>query len=151
MYKTAVRALIRHGIGRPNDGDPSFLLRLASSEMEIAFPGENSWASMHRPVEKGRHRYATHRGIDECRAFADRFVQEGLHFEIEDILVNGGPWNTRVALRAHDHRPGPEGDEYNNRVVAFLEIKWGRLVSWEDYEDTERIAVWDRHREVATA
>ena len=75
---------------------------------------------------------------------ADRFVAEGIRFEIEDILVNGGPWNTRVAVRAHDYIEGSDGDSYNNRVVAFLTIRWGRLVAWEDYEDTERVAAWDR-------
>ncbi|MGE0729220.1 MAG: nuclear transport factor 2 family protein [Acidimicrobiia bacterium] len=146
MYKAAVRALVRQGIGRLNRGDPSFLLRLAAPDAELAFPGDNSWSTMFRPRESGRHRHVTHRGIEECRAFADRFVAEGIRFEIEDILVNGGPWNTRVAVRAHDYIEGSDGDSYNNRVVAFLTIRWGRLVAWEDYEDTERVAAWDRAR-----
>lgn len=151
MYKATVRALVRHGIRRMNDGDPSFLLRLASPEAEIVFPGQNSWSTMFRPVEKGRAAHATHRGIDECRAFADRFADEGLRFEIEDILVNGGPWRTRVAVRAQDYLAGPAGDEYNNRVVAFLELRWGKLISWEDYEDTERTAAWDTARSLTSA
>ena len=149
MYKWTVRTLVRHGIARLNDGDPSFLLRLARRDAEIAFPADNSWARMHRPVVKGRERHATHRGIDECRSFAERFVEAGLHIDIEDIVVNGGPWNARVAVRGTDHLAGRGGDEYNNRLVAFLELRWGRLVSWEDYEDTERIADWDRARELA--
>jgi hypothetical protein len=28
-------------------------------------------------------------------------------------------------------------------AVLFLEIRWGRLIRWEDYEDTERITAWD--------
>jgi ketosteroid isomerase-like protein len=151
MYKATVRALVRHGIRRLNDGDPTFLLRLAAPEVEIVFPGENSWASMFRPVQKGRGSHPTHRGIDECRAFADRFAQEGLRFEIEDILVNGGPWRTRVAVRAQDYLAGPSGDVYNNRVVAVLELRWGKLTSWEDYEDTERIAAWDRQRSLTSS
>lgn len=134
-----------------NDGDPSFLLRLASPEVEIVFPGQNSWSTMFRPAEKGRAAHATHRGIDECRAFADRFAAEGLRFEIEDILVNGGPWRTRVAVRAQDYLERPDRDEYSNRVVAFLELRWGKLISWEDYEDTERIAAWDAARSVTAA
>lgn len=145
MYKTAVRALVRHSIKRLNSGDPKLLIAMASDDVEIVFPGDNSWATMFRPVVKGRQAHATHRGIDECTAFADRFVREGNQFVIEDILVNGPPWNLRVALRLHDFSPGPDGqDRYNNRAAAFLDIKWGRLRRWEDYEDTERVAAWDR-------
>ncbi len=100
-------------------------------------------------MEKGRHRFATHRGIEEFRAFATSSVREGLRFEIEDILVNGGPWNTRVAVRAHVYVVGSDGDEYNNRAIAFLQIRWGKLMSWEDYEDTERLAAWERQRSTA--
>ena len=148
MYKAAIRALVRHSISTLNRGDATLLLRLASPDAELAFPGDNTWAAMHRPVEKGRHRHVTHRGVDECRTFAERFVNEGIQFEIEDILVNGPPWNLRVAVRAHSFIAGPTGGEdlYNNRAVLFLELRWGRMVKWEDYEDTERVATWDRQQ-----
>lgn len=145
MYKATVRALIRHGVRRLNEGDPSFLLRRARPDAELCFPGDNSWAAMFRPVEKGRAVHVTHRGIAECRAFADRFVANHIQFAIEDILVNGPPWNLRIALRVHDFIDGGPGepDVYNNRAVAFLELRWFKLVRWEDYEDCERVTAWD--------
>lgn len=145
MYKPAVRALMRHSVNKLNQGDYSLLLKMASADFELAFPGENSWASMYRAPDRGRQRHVTHRGIEEATAFAQRFVDEGIQFEIEDILVNGPPWNTRIALRVHDFVPGPDGgpDVYNNRAVLFLEVRWGQLVRWEDYEDTQRVAAWD--------
>jgi len=148
MYKAATRAMVRRGIRELNEGDPTFLLKLASPDAELSFPGDNSWSRMFRPVVKGTERHVTHRGIDECRAFADRFAAEGLRLEVEDILVNGPPWRTRVAVRAWDH--SPDGT-YTNRAVAWLELRWGRLQRWEDYEDTERVAAWDRAREAAAA
>jgi hypothetical protein len=36
-------------------------------------------------------------------------------------------------------------------ATAFLEIRWGRLVRWEDYEDTQRVADWDNQRSALTA
>ena len=146
MYKASVRALMRYSIRKLNSGDYSLMLKMASPNFELAFPGENSWATMFRSQVLGRERYATHRGIDEATAFAERFVREGIQFKIEDILVNGAPWNTRIALRAHNFIPGASGapDEYANRAVLFLEVRWGRLVRWEDYEDTQRVATWDR-------
>ena len=148
MYKASIRSLLRHSIDRLNRGDYSRLLKMARPDFELAFPGDNSWATMFRPQQRGRQRHATHRGIDEAGAFADRVVAEGIQFEIEDILVNGPPWRTRIAARVHDFVPGEEGapDVYNNRAVLFIEVRWGRLVRWEDYEDTERVAAWDRRR-----
>ena len=141
MYKATVRAMVRRGLRELNEGDPSFLLRLAAPDAEICFPGDNSWSTMFRPVVRSGEPHVTHRGIDECRAFAGRFVEHGMRFRVEDILVNGPPWNCRVAVRASDRdRTGA----YENRAVAFLELRWGRLRRWEDYEDTERVAAWDR-------
>ncbi len=146
VYKAAVRALMRHSITKLNQGDADLLFQLAHPDFELAFPGDNSWSTMFGPAVRGRERHVTHRGIEQGRAFADRFIAEGLQIHIEDIVVNGPPWNTRIALRFHDFDPAPDGgpDRYNNRAVAFLEIRWGQLLRWEDYEDTERVAAWDR-------
>lgn len=144
MYKASIRAILRHSVKKLNGGDPTLLLKLAAPDMQLAFPGDNSWARMYRPVAKGRDRQTTHRGVDECMGFAQRFVDRGIQFVIEDILVNGPPWNTRIALRVHVFIPSSDGpDVYNNRATAFLEARWGRLVTWEDYEDTERVAALD--------
>lgn len=144
MYKASVRALMRYSVKKLNSGDASLLLKLATPDAVIAFPGTNSWSTMFRPVVKSRERHVTHQGIEECRAFADQFVDNGVQFHIEDILVNGPPWNTRIALRVQSYVEGPDGvDEYNNRAVAILETKWGKLIAWEDYEDPERVAAWD--------
>lgn len=147
MYKAAVRAMIRHGVKRLNGGDPEFFLRMAAPDAFIAYPGDNSWATMFHPLVKRATVHPTHRGIAECRAFAERFVDNGVQFDVEDILVNGPPWNTRIALRVVSYIPGADGrpgsGPYTNRAVALLHSRWGRLLGWEDYEDTERVAAWD--------
>lgn len=145
MYKASIRAMMRHSIAKLNAGDFSLMLKMASSDFEMAFPGDNSWGTMFRRVEPGRLAGVTHRGIEEGTAFAQRFVDEGVQFEVEDILINGPPWNTRIALRVQSYVPGSAGepDRYNNRAIALLELRWGRLIRWEDYEDTERVAAWD--------
>ena len=151
MYKTIVRAMVRRNVARLNAGDAARMLKLASNDVQLRFPGDNSWSTMFRPAAKGRAPHATHRGLEECRAFADRFAANGIQFVLEDILVNGGPWNTRVAMRLHSFLPSAAGDQYNNRAVAILELRWGRLVVWEDYEDTERVAAWDRAQATTAA
>ncbi len=146
MYKATTRAFLRYNIGRLNSGDYSLLMKLASPDFQLRFPGDNSWSTMFRPVVGGRDFVATHDGIDEGAAFAERFVTHGVQVDVEDILVNGPPWNTRVMLRAKYFIPGADGgpDIYANRAASVLELRWGRLVRWETYEDTERTAEWDR-------
>ncbi len=71
--------------------------------------------------------------------------------QVEDILVNGPPWNMRAAVRVHDWIPGPDGgDIYANRAVLIVRVAWGKIRDQEDYEDTERAAAPDRHRSRAT-
>ena len=146
MYKASIRALMRHSIDKLNNGDYSLMLKMASPDFELAFPGENSWSTMFRPQQRGRAPHVTHRGIEEAGAFADRFVAEGIQFEIEDILVNGPPWNTRIAVRVRDFVPGDDGSPMRTTTgpCSSSKLRWGRLIRWEDYEDTERVAAWDR-------
>ena len=105
MYKAVVRAMVRRAVARLNDGDAEPFLQMATDESEFVFPGDNSWSTMFRPAVADRHAHVTHRGVAEGRAFADRFVAEGIQIEIEDILVNGPPWRCRVGVRAHDFVP----------------------------------------------
>jgi hypothetical protein len=127
VYKAIVRARVRRGIQQLNEGNAEFVLGLAVPDFELAFPGDNSWAAMYRPVKKSRERHVTHRGVAEVRVFAQRFIAAGIQYQIDEILVNGPPWNTRVAMRAVDWVVGPDGaDSYNNRMVSFLELRGAR-------------------------
>jgi ketosteroid isomerase-like protein len=104
---------------------------------------------MYRPVVKGRYRHVTHRGLDEIRGFLERFVEEGLQMELEDVLVGGPPWHLRVAIRMRIIAPDPAGgdDRYNNRAAAFMEVRWGRIVRVGEFTDIERTADWGRRPE----
>jgi ketosteroid isomerase-like protein len=141
MYKAVIRAKIRRDIEKLNGGEYQPLLRLAAPDAELTFPGDNSWSRQFRPVRRGRARHATHRGRTELEAFGRRFVDAGLRIDVDDILVNGPPWNTRVCVRATDGTPD---GVYANRVAILIEARWGRIHRWEDYLDTERVAEWDR-------
>jgi ketosteroid isomerase-like protein len=146
MYKAIVRALVRKGLRELNAGNPDFILGLAAPDVELAFPGDNSWATMFRPAVKGCERHVTHVGIDECRAFAERFVADGIQFgEPEDILVNGPPWRTRIAVVFPDRANDGDGNEvYANRAVLYAIARWGKITRQEDFEDTVKVEAFDR-------
>ncbi|MDQ6615020.1 MAG: nuclear transport factor 2 family protein [Actinomycetota bacterium] len=144
MYKTAVRMLIRRNIRALNAGRCSQAVAMFAHDATLTFPGDNTWSRQHRPPQRGRAAFPTHQGRDEIEAFLRRYVDRHIHMEIEDILVNGPPWNTRAAIRVHHWIPGPDGnDRYSNRAVLMVRTSWGKIRSQEDYEDTERVSAFD--------
>jgi ketosteroid isomerase-like protein len=145
MYKASVRWMIRRNIARLNSGDLSSTMTMFADDATLAFPGDNSWSNMIRPTQTGRDACVTHRGKNELQRFMQRYVDQRMHMVVDDILVNGPPWNTRVAARVHHWISDADGnDVYTNRAVLFVTARWGKVVSQEDYEDTERVAAYDR-------
>lgn len=61
----------------------------------------------------------------------------GAQFELHDVVVNGGPWRTRVATRARVSGPLPDGTPYENTVFQFLTLRWGRVTEVETLEDLQ--------------
>jgi ketosteroid isomerase-like protein len=145
MYKASVRWMIRRNIGFLNKGRYEPALAMFAADATLAFPGCNTWAAQHRQPKRGREAFSTHRGRDEVEAFLQRYVGTGMQMVVEDILVNGPPWNTRAAVRVRHWIPGPDGnDVYANRAVLMVRTAWGKIRNQEDYEDTERVSAFDR-------
>jgi hypothetical protein len=146
MYKATIRHLVRRNIRALNEGNYGPTLAMFTDQAELTFPGDNSYARQFRPPEPGRQPFPTHRGRDEIETFLRVYVDNGIQMEIEDILVNGPPWNARIAVRAHVWIEGRNGsDVYANRAVLMVSSSWGKIRSQEDYEDCERAAALDRY------
>jgi ketosteroid isomerase-like protein len=60
----------------------------------------------------------------------------GLRFEVEDMIVEGGPWSTRVATRYAAIRNG----QLVYRGVQFTRIVWGKVVEERVLPDTQALA-----------
>jgi ketosteroid isomerase-like protein len=146
MYKAAVRWMIRRNIAALNAGNYQPVLRRYAADATLTFPGDNSWSRMYREPDPGRAPAPTHRGRAEIEAFLQRYVGNRIQMEVEDILVNGPPWNTRAAVVVHDWVADPNGgDAYANRAVLFIRTRWGKTRTHEDFEDTERAAAFDAY------
>jgi ketosteroid isomerase-like protein len=144
MYKALVRRLIRRSIRLLNEGSYDAALAVFASDATLSFPGDNSWSSEFRAPNLDRESFATHRGKGEIEAFLRRYVSTGMQMTVEDILVNGPPWNTRVAVRVNHGIVADGLTLYTNRAVLLARISWGKIRAQEDYEDTERVASFDR-------
>jgi len=146
VYKASVRFLIRRSIKALNEEDYRPALSMFARDAELRFPGDNSWSGQFRPPPTGRDASPTHVGRDEIEAFLRRYVGYHIHMEVDDILVNGPPWNARAAARVHHWITGPEGtDVYCNRAILYVRSSWGKIHYEEDYEDTERVSAFDAY------
>ena len=57
-------------------------------------------------------------------------------FDVDDILVAGWPWNTRVATAVTVNVGVVDGSQYQNVVHQFLRIRWGKITEVRTLEDT---------------
>lgn len=131
MYVYAVRAMIRRAIARLNAGEIGPLLASFTADVQLRFPGQSSW---------GRD----YNGRPEVEGFLRRFTDLGLQYEIEDILVAGWPWNTRVAVRFTDEGRDADGSVfYRNGGVEYATVRWGKIRSLEVFLDTQKVAALD--------
>jgi ketosteroid isomerase-like protein len=60
----------------------------------------------------------------------------GLRFEVEDMIVEGGPWSTRVATRYAALQNG----QVVYRGVNFGRVVWGKIVEERILPDTQALA-----------
>ncbi|HEY3562264.1 MAG TPA: nuclear transport factor 2 family protein [Kribbella sp.] len=57
-------------------------------------------------------------------------------FDVQDVIVGGWPWNTRVATAVTVHVGVVDGSTYENVVHQFLRIRWGKITEVRTLEDT---------------
>jgi hypothetical protein len=139
-----IRRSIHRNIDQLNRGDTSASLARFADNATLSFPGSNSWSNQHRATTASQEPSETHRGRPEIEAFLARYRDVGMQMAVDDILVNGPPWNMRAAVRVHHWVTKPEAvDRKTSRGVLFINAKWGKILSQENYEDTEWVAQYD--------
>jgi hypothetical protein len=62
----------------------------------------------------------------------------GLSFEVQDVVVRGGPWHTRIFTQLEFVKPLPDGTRYGNVVMQRMVMRWGRITEIQTLEDTQR-------------
>jgi len=121
-----VKKVITFVMGRTRRGDVRPTLLLDAPDVELTFPGRNSWSG-------------TFRGKDEVARWLHRFAAVGLQIFPDEVVAIGFPWNTTVCVRGHDYlRDGAGNTVYENRYVIWGRMSWGRLKAYEVYEDTHQ-------------
>jgi hypothetical protein len=126
------KRLISFQTARLRAGDPRPILLMDADDVQMRFPGENSWA----PGADGKAEHAR---------WLQRFIDVGLQIYADEVVLKGFPWNQTVCVRGHDLLRTPEGElVYDNRYVIWGRIVWGRMKEYEVYEDTEKTKALDQ-------
>lgn len=126
MYKRIVRAKVRDVFERINDGDYMPMVNGLASSFEYRFHGDHALGGR-RTTRESMIRWWK-------RVVA---LLPGARFDISDVLVNGGPWRTRIAVRASISGDLPGDVRYENTVFQFMTLAWGKVVSVETVEDLQ--------------
>lgn len=126
MYKRIVRAKVRAVFERINTGDYMTMVDGLSPSFEYRFHGDHALGGR-RTTQESMIRW-WQRVLD---------LLPEARFDIHDILVNGAPWNTRIAVRAAVSGDLPGGVRYENTVFQFMTLAWGKVVSVETIEDLQ--------------
>jgi uncharacterized protein len=127
------KKLISFVMGRTRDGDIRPTLLLDAPDVELTFPGRNSWSG-------------TFRGKDEVARWLARFAAVGIQIFPDEVVATGLPWRTTVCVRGRDYLRDDSGAVvYENRYVIWGRMAWGRLKAYEVYEDTHKPVALDEY------
>lgn len=138
MFSWLGHRLISRNLDALNRGDTGPLLALDHPDIRFRFPGRSSWAGEIQ-------------GRDELGRWLQRLVDTGLQHQVEQVILQGPPWNTTLCLRGTDHLDTEDGRVYENRYVIWGRMAWGRLREYEVYEDTEASLELDGYLEGRSA
>jgi ketosteroid isomerase-like protein len=129
MYRFAVKQIVRRAYRQLSAGNYEPVLKMFGPTSIFVFSGTHALGGERR-------------GVDEVReVFRLMFsLFPGLRLEPRSVVVNGWPWDTRVAVRFSVRATLKDGRPYANEGMQFLRLRWGRVVEDRLYEDTQKLA-----------
>lgn len=125
MYHRFVAAKLRKAFAEINAGDWQPMVKTLTPNFTYVFYGSHALSGERHTVEA--------MSLWWERVF--RLIPDA-EFVPEEIVVSGWPWLTRVSTRVRIEGPLPDGSRYENVMMQFLHIKWGRIAEIRTLEDT---------------
>jgi ketosteroid isomerase-like protein len=79
--------------------------------------------------------------IDGLRRWWERSFRllPNVTFDVEEVIVAGGPWATRIATRVRVHAPLIDGSTYDNVFMQNMHMRWARITQIHTLEDTANL------------
>jgi ketosteroid isomerase-like protein len=82
------------------------------------------------------------RGKEALRRWLERAgrVLPNLHIKVDNIWVTGWPWHTTAFAEWEGTATLLNGDAYINRGLHVFTLRWGRLYTLEEFQDSQEAA-----------
>lgn len=129
MYQMIVRRIGLTAFESLNRGDTASLLAKMTSDVTHYFPGDHTLGG--RRTNK----------VDVTRWF-NRLTTlfPSMHFTVQGVASSGWPWDTMLAIEWTSHAPLPDGSSYDNLGAHVIGLRWGKVVSFHAYMDSQTTA-----------
>jgi ketosteroid isomerase-like protein len=115
MYHAVVRRRVRALFNAVNHGDAEPVLRRFGRRFEHSFLGDHALGGSRRTPLATRQWYERlYRLLPDIR------------FDLTQISVSGGPWNTIVVIEWEETNSGSDGVRTYNRGIHVMHLRWGR-------------------------
>jgi ketosteroid isomerase-like protein len=126
MWKRIARRRYERALGALGRGDLDAVLGQFAHDVRFDFAGDSPLGTALR-------------SRDAVRAWFERLFRllPGARFEPRDVVIDGTPWDFRIAARVLI-RSSVAGAPYENDFCQFLRFRWGRVVADWVLEDTQR-------------
>jgi ketosteroid isomerase-like protein len=135
MLSWLAKRLISWVMSRTRAGDIRPTLALDAPDMSFIFPGSNSWSGAYH-------------GRDSHRRWLERLVRVGVMTDADEVVAGGFPWAMTACIRGRSWWDNRAGERiYDNRYVIWAKLRWGRIIEYEVYEDTEKAQALDDYME----
>jgi len=127
MYHWIVERKLRRVFARLGEGDCGPMLESLAPRFRYRFEGDS-------PIGGLRESQGS------MRLWWERMYRlfPGLSFVVQDVVVSGGPWRTRIFTQLEFVKPLPDGTRYANVVMQRMVMRWGRITEIHTLEDTQR-------------
>lgn len=128
LYRAIVAVIVRGYFGELNKGNWQAVNDGLAAEFTYHFHGDHALGGT-------RRRRAT---MDAWWQRLFRILPDA-RWEVQDVLVAGPPWATRVSTHATIRGHLPEGTPYENAFKQRIVLRFGKVVSVETLEDSQRL------------
>jgi len=125
MYHYLVRKLVRDSFKQLSYGNDHAATSLMAEDCHYYFVGKHAL---------GGHR----RNRELISKWFDRFMRilPNFQFVPTEVLVNGWPWRTVIAVKLLVSWKRPDGQVYRNVALQMATLKWGKAVDIITIDDT---------------